>query len=230
MPTHRRQPRALRTPAWPTWSRSGHARPPAPIRPGRQRLALTNVRSRGVARPRLAGRPSRSMARRPIGPRPVPAVTVAQRHQPGPNAPSSVGGDGRVRADGADTGRVDTSRPDRRTPDDEPRWPDTGRLDTGPPDVDPGMVDTACWTPTGRPPLWLASWQCRPRRRRPTADAGWTLRRQTPSGRTTTRTAQQQGLRGAPRCHGRAWPPSRPSAAGATPPSSWRLGALLSSE
>ena len=81
----------LRTPAWPTWSRSGHARPPAPIRPGRQRLALTNVRSRGVARPRLAGRPSRSMARRPIGPRPVPAVTVAQRHQPGPNAPVQCG-------------------------------------------------------------------------------------------------------------------------------------------
>jgi hypothetical protein len=53
---------------------------------------------------------------------------------------------------------------------------------------------------------------------------------QTPSGRATTRTAQQQGLRGHPRCYGRVWPPPRQSAAGGTPPSSWRLGALLSSD
>jgi Transposase IS66 family len=53
---------------------------------------------------------------------------------------------------------------------------------------------------------------------------------QTPSGRATTRTAQQQGLRGPPRCYGRAWPSPRQSAAGGTPPSSWRLGALPSSD
>jgi hypothetical protein len=53
---------------------------------------------------------------------------------------------------------------------------------------------------------------------------------QTPSGRATTRTAQQQGRRGHPRWDGWVWPPPRQSAASGTPLSSWRLGALLSSD
>jgi hypothetical protein len=47
---------------------------------------------------------------------------------------------------------------------------------------------------------------------------------QPPLGHQPTRTAQQQGL------PGRTRPPPQPSAADAGPPSSWRLGALLSSE
>jgi hypothetical protein len=51
---------------------------------------------------------------------------------------------------------------------------------------------------------------------------------QTSSGRATTRTAQQQGRRGTHAATDGVWPPPRPSAAGGTPPSSWRPGALLS--
>jgi hypothetical protein len=66
------------------------------------------------------------------------------------------------------------------------------------------MLDTA-----RRPMPWLASWQCRPGRRCLTAGC----RLDAPPGRR--RLGEQQPRR---------------SAAGDTPPSSWRLGALLSSE
>jgi len=61
-------------------------------------------------------------------------------------------------------------------------------------------------------------------------ESGWTLLWADAVWASNPRTAQQQGRRGHPRRHGQVWPPPRPSAAGGTPPSSWRLGALLSSD
>jgi hypothetical protein len=150
--------------------------------------------------------------------------------------------------DGLDPGRLDPGRLDTRRAD--TRGLDAGRADTRGPTAGPsgrrpqvtghrtaGQPDPRRRTRMGghrmldtdrRPTPWLACWQCRSRRRRPTAGCG----PDAPPGRRrlarTTRTAQQNGLRGHPRCYGRAWSPPRPSAAGATPPSSWRLGALLS--
>ena len=91
--------------------------------------------------------------------------------------------------------------PGDRTPD----GLDTGRLDSPIPDDRSGWVDTACWPRTAPPTPRLASWPCRPRRRRSTA--GCRLQAppgKTPSGRATTRTAQQHGPPRAPRCYGRA--------------------------
>jgi hypothetical protein len=139
------------------------------------------------------------------------------------------------------------------TPD-SGRWTG-GHQTAGPPD--PGRRHQVTghrtdWTPDGRtagprttnPDGWTPHAGCgpptdakagvlavRPRRRCPTAGC----RLDAPPGRPRwgeqpARTAQQHGLQGTRRCYGRAWPPPRRSAAGATPPSSWRLGALLSSE
>jgi hypothetical protein len=177
------------------------------------------------------------------------------RHQPGPNAPVQCGRR-RTRPDRrADSRRLDTGRwtpdgghqragrwtggqqtgrtagPRTTTPGDRtPDWLDTGRPDSRTPD-DPGWVVGHRMLDTDRRPTpWQASWQCRPRRR-PTLDAGWRLRRaDTVWVSNNPRTARQQGVRGAPCCYGRAWPPPRPSAARGTPPSSWRLGAVLSSD
>jgi hypothetical protein len=70
------------------------------------------------------------------------------------------------------------------------------------PDDEPGWVDTACWTRTAH-------------RRR--------------LGELSTQDSSAARTPKAPR-YGLAWPPPRQSAAGATPPSNWRLGAMLSSE
>jgi hypothetical protein len=145
-----------------------------------------------------------------------------------PPPPPEVGRDGRVRTDGG--GQQPAGR---RTGGHRTGWtldaldtrrPDTGRLDGQTRTTEPlsghHMVDA-----DRRPTPWQASWPCRPRRQRLPAgcrlDAPPASRR---LGDQPTRTAQQQGL------PGRARPPPRPSAAGATPPSSWRLGALLSSD
>jgi hypothetical protein len=145
------------------------------------------------------------------------------------------------------TGRTsDGWTPDGRTagfPDDDPgdRTPDG--LDTGraghrtgwtPDGLDTGRLDSRImdgesdgWTPhAGRGPatdamaglLASPTMATTPNRWMPAGRSAG----QRPFGRAATRTAQQQGPRG------RAWPPPRPSAAGDTRPSSWRLGALLS--
>jgi hypothetical protein len=158
--------RALRTPAWPAWAHSGHARPPRPV-PTRQPgsatdLPPTNVTSAASPAPDLLDRrPSRSTARQPTGTstrscghgRPATATWS-------PTPPSEVGGDGRVRTEGVDTGRLDTGRLASRIPDAEPDG----------------------WTPHAghrRPTPWLACWQFRSRRRCPTAGC----RHEAPPGR-----------------------------------------------
>src|SRR5829696_4163825 len=212
----------------------------------------TDQRATSAASPApglLGRRPNRSTARQPTGTRPVPVVTGARRTDLGPTPPPGMGGDGRVRTDEADTsrldaGRVDTRRaghrtggqqttgpPDTRTTNPGDRTPDgldTERLDRRIPDDDLGW-----WTPDAgqRPMPWLASSQCRPGRRRPTAGCRMDAppgRR--PSGRATTQDRSAARTPRAPRCYRPAWLPPRPSAAGGTPPSSRRLGALLSSD
>jgi hypothetical protein len=127
--------RALGTPAWPAWSLSGQGRPPRPtIQPG------------GPGPPPTSPRPTRVRQRRP---RPGPSLTVA-RAVDGPAAtgsstgsgghgrpatstwspPPEVGGDGRVRTDGADTRRLDTRRVDSRQLD-------AGRVDSRQPSAGP---------------------------------------------------------------------------------------------
>jgi hypothetical protein len=106
-----------------------------------------------------------------------------------------------------DTGRPDTGQPDRRTRTTEPL---SGHQ----------MVDA-----DRRPTPWLASWPCRPRRPRPTAGC----RLDAPPGAAAVWATDQPGQLGS-RTTGTARPPPGQSAAGATPPSSWRLGALLSSD
>jgi hypothetical protein len=90
------------------------------------------------------------------------------------------------------------------------------------------------WTPPAghrRPTPWRACWPCRSRRPRPT----WRYRLEAPAGKPSSG-EQQPGPLSSKDAEGThaamdgAWPPPRPSAAGGTPPSSWRLGALLSSD
>jgi hypothetical protein len=235
-PGHKRR-RYARRPGLPGRS-AGQARPPAVTPPGPgpgpPPTPLTNATSAASPTSGPVGRPSsRSKTRQPTGARPVPVVTVAFRLDLVPPPPPEVDemdASGRTEADSSrlDAGRTGhrTHRtPDGRTPDAlDTRRPDTGRLDRRTRTTEPlsghHMVDA-----DRRPTPWLASWPCRPRRQRPTAgcrlDAPPGSRR---LGDQPTRTARQQGL------PGRARPPPRPSAAGATPPSSWRLGALLSSD
>jgi hypothetical protein len=185
---------ALRTPAWPAWSLSGHA--PPPYQPGR-------VRHRRPA-DQHASSPA-PPASRPAGPSTEPPdVAAAHRDSTrsrgggcppprlGPTPPPGMGGGGRVPS--GPTGRTpdgwtpDGWTPDGWTPDGRTAGPpdgwtpgdrtldglDTGRAGhrtAGPPD--PGrryrmgghpMLDT-----DRRPMPWLASWHCRPGRRRLTA-------------------------------------------------------------
>jgi hypothetical protein len=168
------------------------------------------------------------------GPPPVPVVTVARPARPGPQRHRLRRGDGRVRTgrtpDGWTLDGVDSRRP-TAGPSGRRRPQVTGHRTAGQPDPGrrTGWVDTACWTPATDAVACLlagSTTATTPDRSRPAGRCPG----QTPSGRATTRTAQQQGRRGTPRCHRWVWPPPRPSAAGGTPPSSWRLGALLSSD
>jgi hypothetical protein len=90
------------------------------------------------------------------------------------------------------------------------------------------------WTPPAghrRPTPWRACWPGRPWRRRLSArsrlDAPPGRRRpgEQPPGPLSSKDAG-----GTPRWDGWVWPPPRQSAASGTPLSSWRLGALLSSD
>jgi hypothetical protein len=212
----------------------GRRRPP-PTRPGRHQRATAAA---SPARP-AGRRPSRSTARQPPRPRPVPAVTVAP------------GGTSLVQRPGPVWEKTDASGPTagHRTAGHQPgghrtaghqtgghrgagRWTG-GQRTAGPPD--PWTTTPDGWTPhAGHRPatdaatgvLAVSTTATMPDRWMPaggSARAGtvWASDNQ---DRSAARTPT------APRCYGRAWPPPRRSAAGATPPSSWRLGALLSFE
>ena len=91
------------------------------------------------------------------------------------------------------------------------------------------MVDTACWTAatdTLACLLAVSTTATTPDRSIPAGRSSG----QTPSGRAPTQDRSAARTPGAPRRHGRVSPPPRPLAAGGTPPSSWRLGAPLSSD
>jgi hypothetical protein len=85
------------------------------------------------------------------------------------------------------------------------------------------------WTPDGRTagPGRRTGW-VDTARRTPVTDAMAGVVAVSTTATTPDRSAARMAR--APRCSGRAWPPPRRSAAGGTPPSGWRLGALLSLE
>jgi hypothetical protein len=124
----RRQPPALRTPAWPAWLLSGHARPSA-RNPARRLATPTDQRASSPASPAPGLLAVERLGRRrgsPPGPRPVPVVQVARRTGLVLNVTARCGRrrtrpDRRTDTGRLDTGRLDTSRPDRRIPDVEPR-------------------------------------------------------------------------------------------------------------
>jgi len=230
-----------RAPAWPAWSLSGQARPPRPTtQPGGPGPPRPPTDQRDLGSVATAPRASWTVARAvdgpaATGPPPVPVVTVARPPRPGPPTPlPEGGGDGRVRTDGgrhqtagrwragqrtAERRTLWTTTPGDRTPD---GWTAGSRTPT------PDGVDTACWTAATDAVACLlagSTTAATPDRSLPAGRCSGP----TSSGRATTRTTQPQALRGHPRCDGRVWPPPRPSAAGGTPASSWRLGALLSS-
>src|SRR5215218_3013034 len=133
-----------------------------------------------------------------------------------------------------DTGQLDTGRLDSRRPTAGPsgRRPQVTRHRTaGQPD--PGRQDRMGGHRMGghrRPTPWRACWPCRPRRPRPTPRE----RLDAPPGRR--RLDEQPPDRAAARTPGAPTPPRTGLATAAIvscrgpPPSSWRLGALLSSD
>ena len=215
------------------WSLSGHAPPPYPTgaRVRHRRPADQHASRQHRSRPGLLGRrPNRSTARQPTGTRPVAVVTGARRTDLGPMPPPGRGGDGthpdrrgghqpagrwpggHQRAGHRTGGQQATGPPDTWTTNPGDRTPDgldTGRLDRRTPGRRHRMGGHPMLDTARRPMPWLASWPCRPGRRCLTAGC----RLDALPGRR--RLGEQQ---------------PRPSAAGDTPPSSWRLGALLSSE
>jgi hypothetical protein len=185
-PPRSRPRRALRTPAWPAWSLSGHARParPAPNPAARVRhRPPTDQRDVGS----VARGPASSTVDRAVD---GPAATGASTRSGSQGRPASstwsprhrlsMGGDGRVRTDrgrhqmaghrtgGQQTaGRVDGRRP-TAGPAGRPAQV-TGHRTAGQPD--PGHPKPDGWTPHAgqrRPTPWPACWQGRARRRRPT--------------------------------------------------------------
>jgi hypothetical protein len=182
------------------------------------------------SRPGLLGRrPNRSTVRQPIGTRSVPVVTGARRTDLGPMPPPGMGADGHIRTDGADTSRLDAGRVDTR-------GLDTGRVDSRRPDRrTPGRRTQVTGHWTG----WIPNgWTAGSRTTIPdgcTPDAGHRLATDAMAGvlAVSTRATMPDrwmsaGRSAGRRCLGEQQP--RRSAAGATPPSSWRLGALLSSD
>jgi hypothetical protein len=111
-----------------------------------------------------------------------------------------------------DTGRVDSSRPTAGPSGRRPQV--TGHRTAGQPDPgrQTGWVDTACWTAATDAVACLLAVSTTATTPELSVQAGRSCG-QTPSGRATTRTAQQQGRRGHPRRHRRVWPPPRPLAA-----------------
>jgi hypothetical protein len=237
----------LRAPAWPAWSLRGQARPPRPA-PNPAAGSATDPPDQrdlgSVARVSASATVVEpSTARQLQGPPPVPVVRVARPPRPGPQRHRlSMGGDGRVRTDegghrtaghrtaGHRTAghRTAGQQPSERrtlwttTPGD--RTPDGWTAGSRTPNPDG-------WTPPAghrRPTPWRACWPGRPRRPRPTPrerlDAPLGRRRlgEQPPGPLRSKDA------GAPTPLRTGLATAATSAAGGTPPSSWRLGALLS--
>ena len=192
--SRRRRRRALGTPAWPA-GRPASSAAAARTRPGPgpPPTAPPTIRDLGgVACVRACSAVDRAARRRssPQGPRPVPMAPVAVPNRLVPKCHRLMG-TRRTRPDGRGGHQTGGHRrgghrrgghqtgPDSRAPDDGTGWVDTAL------DAD------------RRPTPWLASWQCRLRRRHPTLDAGWRLRPgRCRLGEQQTWTAQQQGLRG----------------------------------
>jgi hypothetical protein len=177
-PQRSRQPRALRTPVWPAWSGSRQARPPPPS-PNPAGSAAdtppTNARPGSVARVQASAvdrAARRRGSHRDLDP--FPWCRLPRRPIWSPPPPPEVGGDGRVRTDGADTRGLDagqwtphgrtldgwtpdgrtagprTTNPGGRTPD----GLDTRRLDSRARTTEPGWVDTHAGRDR-RPTPWL---------------------------------------------------------------------------
>jgi hypothetical protein len=228
--------------------------------PGPPPTPLTNATSAASPASGLLGRPSsRPTTRQPTETSARSCGDGCPPPRPGPHRRrrrwDELDASGRTEANSrrldagrVDTGRVDTGPPDTRraghwmhwTPDGwtpDRRTPDgldtgctghrtAGHRTAGPPDPHDG---TAEWTPhDGRGPatdavagvLALPTTAATPDRWMAAGRSAG----QPPSGRPSNQDSSAAGL------PGRARPPPRPSAAGATPPSSWRLGALLSSD
>jgi hypothetical protein len=251
-PQRSRQPRALSTPAGPAWSVSGQAPPPAhnparspPTPPPTDAISAASPASR-PPRPTpepLDGAAAHRDLARSRGAVPRPHRPGSQRHRLTWEETDASGRAGWT----PDGWTLDGWTPDRRTPDDEPRTTDPGRrtqvtghrtgwtpdgLDTGRAgQPDPGrrnwMGGHRMLDADRRRTPWLASWRCRPS---DDADAGSPL--EAPPGRRRLGDQHQDSSAGrttrGTTLLGRAWPPRRQSAAGDTPPFSWRLGALLS--
>jgi hypothetical protein len=231
----RRQPPALRTPAWPGRS-AGTRRRPRTTGPGPPPISRDQRATRQRRPPPglLGRRPSRSTARQPTGTSARSCSGGAHCLDLVPAPPPEVGGDRGVRTGGHQraghlrAGHQPAGRwtGGRRTPDGwTPDGPTAGSRTMNPDGWTPHAGHRPATGATGGV-LAVSTTATTPDRWVPAGGSAG----QTPVGRATTQDARQHGLRGAPRCYGRAWPPPRPSAAGATPPSSWRLGALLSSD
>jgi hypothetical protein len=206
----RRQPPALRTPAWPAWSLCGYARPPAP-NPARvgHRHPDCSTRDLGSVAPRLA-RPSTEPpdGAAPTGTSTRPCGDGCPPHRPGRQRHhltwDETDASGRT---GADNRRLDAGRVDSRRPDPGRRPQVTGhRTDWTPDGLDsrtPGRRHRDGWTPHAghrrstdatAGVLAVSTTATTPDRSR----AAGRCCGQTPSGRATTRTAQQQRRRGHP--------------------------------
>jgi hypothetical protein len=237
-PPRSRPRRAGRTPGL-AWLVAQRARAAAAARtPTRRTGSATDLpRTYATSSAAPASRPPRpslepSTARQPPGPPPVLVVRVARPPRPGPHRHRLRGGDGRVRTDGwtPDGWTPHGWTPDGRAPDpldDDPRCPDSGRLDSRIPDAETGWVDTACWTAATDAVACLLAGSTTARTPERSMAAGRSSG-QTPSGASNHQDRSVARTPRHPRCHGWVWPPPRPSAAGGTPPSRWRLGALLS--
>jgi hypothetical protein len=213
-------------------------RGPHPTRRPGSATDLPETNATAAASP--ASRPPRpSSSRRRLGSHGVstrPVVTVARPPRPGsPTPPPEVGGDGRVRTDGqTPDGWTPHRRMDSRRPSAGPsgrRSQVTGQRTAGQPD--PGrrnrmgghrMLDTGDRR-RGLPADSVDHGDdARPLEYRLDAARGRRRLGEQPPGPLGSTDAE------GPTLLGMVWPPPRPSAAGGTPPSSWRLGALLSSD
>ena len=236
---------ARRTPAGPAWSLSGKRGRRGPTNPaaGVHHRPPTDQPDFGSVARVPASWTIRSSRRRPGSRRGLhpfsghgrPATSTWSPTPPPEHGRRQTRPDGRLDTRRLDSGRLDTGRVDSRRPTAGPagRRPQvTGHRTAGQPGSRTPRPDG--WTPDGWTPatdavaclLAVSTTATTPERSIPAGRCSGP----TPSGRATTRTAPQQGRRGHARCYGWVWAPPRPSAAGGTPPSSWRLGALLSSE
>jgi hypothetical protein len=230
---------------------AGQARPPRPApRPGRRRPPPTSHRPTRLGAASPASRPPGPSIEpsTPGSPRGLhrfwwsgspdqldlsPHATAGAWEETDASGQTGQTPDGRTphgwTADGwtPDGWTADGRAPDLWTTTPGDRTPDAGRPDPGPPTPEGWTPPAAHSGDRGRGVA--AGRGDHGADARPLA-TGWTLLGAAAvwasnlQDRSTTRTPRH------PRWDGRAWPPPRPSVAGGMPPSSWRLGALLSSD